>query len=476
LGMRIREARQQRFGAWRGAGQGIQRARQAAASAPTDRIPLPDHPLFRDLEKQSPAYLEMLARVFVFRDPKKQPNSQIAEAVRLRITIDATATPGEREIRLGTPSGFTPPLRFRVGTHPEVYEPGIFDTTPRPAEAFSLPVVFNGQIMPGEVDSFRFKARQGQGVVVRVEARSITPYLADAVPGWFQAVVSLHDAAGREVAFADDYRFDPDPVLYYRVPADGEYELRIRDALYRGRDDFVYRVTVGELPFITRIFPLGARAGELAVASVAGWNLPEKRLPLDTRPEGDRFRRAVLNTGVGPSNAVWYAVDALPERDEAEPNNTRAQARLCGLPLILNGIISRPGDVDRFRFVGRAGQDVVAEVCARRLGSPLDSLLRLTDAAGKVLAWNDDHPDKEAGLLTHDADSYLRLTLPRDGTYWVEVSDSQQGGSEAHAYRLRLGPPQPDFALRAAPSTLTLTPTGTAVLTVHALRRDGFAG
>ena len=37
---------------------------------------------------------------------------------------------------------------------------------------------------------------------------------------------------------------------------------RSMTAIYRGREDFVYRITIGELPFVTSIFPLGGRAGE----------------------------------------------------------------------------------------------------------------------------------------------------------------------------------------------------------------------
>ena len=55
---------------------------------------------------------------------------------------------------------------------------------------------------------------------------------------------------------------------------------------------------------------------------------------------------------------------------------------------------------------------IVAEVYARRLDSPLDSVLKLTDAAGKQLAFNDDHEDKGAGLDTHYADSYSRPRCP----------------------------------------------------------------
>ena len=141
-------------------------------------------------------------------------------------------------------------------------------------------MVINGQIMPGDVDRFRFRAKTGQKLVIETQARSLIPYLADAVPGWFQATVTLYNAAGKEMAVADDYRFNPDPVLFNEIPRDGIYELEIHDSIYRGRQDFVYRIAVGELPFITQMFPLGGKAGVPTVASVDGWNLTTQQLKL----------------------------------------------------------------------------------------------------------------------------------------------------------------------------------------------------
>ncbi len=118
-----------------------------------------------------------------------------------------------------------------------------------------LPCVVNGQIMPGGVDRYRFEARKGQRLVIAAAARELMPYLADAVPGWFQAALSLYDPQGHEVAYADHYRFHPDPVLYYEVPKDGEYALQIRDSIYRGREDFVYRITRGRTALRHRHLP-----------------------------------------------------------------------------------------------------------------------------------------------------------------------------------------------------------------------------
>ena len=129
------------------------------------------------------------------------------------------------------------------------------------------------------------------------------------------------------------------------------------------------------------------------------------------------------------SNRVPFAVDTLPECLDKEPNNDPPHAQKVELPIIVNGRIERPDDWDVFQFTGRAGEKVVVEVSARRLDSPLDSVLRVTDAAGKVVAYNDDNEDAGSGVNTHHADSYAMFELPADGTYFVHLGDvARQGG------------------------------------------------
>jgi hypothetical protein len=169
-------------------------------------------------------------------------------------------------------------------------------------------------------------------------------------------------------------------------------------------------------------------------------------------------------------------VDTLPEAFEKEPNNSPAAAQRVKLPIIMNGRIDQPGDWDVFRFQGRAGEAIVAEVYARRLDSPLDSVLKLTDAKGTQLAFNDDYDDPGAGLETHHADSRILTTLPATGTYYLSLGDAQQKGGPEYAYRLRIGAPRPDFDLRVTPSSINVSGGLTVPITVHALRKDGFSG
>jgi len=452
--------------------------RKSATSQASD-ADLPAHPLLRNLEDKSLREL-MHVRSELLNIRKKQPNAQIAESVLVEITIDPKAPPGDREIRIKTPQGLTNPIAFQVGAVPEICELECIDVPPfitlPEAPSLTLPVIINGQIKPGDVDRFRFTAKRGQKLVIESWARRLVPYLADAVPGWFQATLTVYDAKGKEVAFADDYVFDPDPVLFFEVPQDGIYELEIRDSIYRGREDFVYRIAVGEQPFITQMHPLGGRRGTKTLASIDGWNLANNQLLLGTSATGETVRQTATRESGQLSNRVTYAVDALPECNDVESNNTASDAQQITLPTIVNGTLSPAADVDVFRFEARKGDTIVAEVYARRLASPLDSLLRLTDASGKVLAWNDDCEDLESGLITHHADSYLRTRLTESGTYYVQLSDSQHHGGPAYGYRLRISTPRPDFTLRMTPSSINIRPGSAAPFYVYASRKDGYDG
>jgi hypothetical protein len=419
-------------------------------------------------------------------------SAAISSLAFVEVKIAPDAQPGEREIRLVTLRGVSNPLVFQIGQAPEFTRKPMFISSKqvlgkeaqalrnRPADEvedrITIPCTVNGQIASSEENRYRFVARKGQRLVFATQGRALIPFIADAVPGWFQPVLTLYDAQGKEVAYDDDYRFMPDPVLFYQVSKDGEYVLSIRDAIYRGREDFVYRITIGELPFVTSIFPLGGKTGVEMTVRMKGWNLDETLIRPATN--GVSSGSHILATsGKGfVSNRVPFELDSLPEAFEREPNNDLSHAQKVKLPLIINGRIGKPGDWDVYQFAGKSNHTVVAEVDARRLASPLDSVLKLTDAEGHLLAFNDDHEDFEAGVNTHDADSYLMVQLPADGTYFVHVGDTACHGGEEYAYRLRISAPQPDFALRMVPSSISLRSKASAAVSIQAVRKDGFAG
>jgi len=252
--------------------------------------------------------------------------------------------------------------------------------------------------------------------------------------------------------------------------------VAINEALFRGRESFVYRITIGELPFVTSIFPLGGRVSEPVKIEMDGWNLEKVTLsrPLQDAKPGIHLLAATNGSFV--SNYMPFALDTLPECLEQEPNDEPSRAQKVTLPIIINGRSDRPGDWDVFEVEGKAGETIVAEVTARRLGSPLDSFLKVTRADGKIIALNDDHFDAGSGMNTDHADSYLMVKLPADGKYYIHLGDTRRQGGKEYAYRLRISQPQPDFELRLIPSRICIPSKGSASVTVFAIRKDGHDG
>jgi len=414
------------------------------------------------------------------------------ELVFAEITVAPDAKPGRREIRVITKRGVSNPLSFYIGQVPEVARKPMktmqlpllgkefLAQRKRPREEeemrVTVPCTMNGQIAAGEMNRYRFQANKGQRLVISARARDLIPYVPDGVPGWCQTVLKLRDAKGKELAYNDDFHSSPDPLIYFEVPEDGEYLLSINEALFRGRESFVYRITIGELPFVTSIFPLGGRVGEPVQIEMNGWNLEKSTIappPKDAKPG---VHLIAPTNGKLVSNYVPFALDTLPECLEKEPNNISTNAHKVTLPIIINGRMDRPGDWDVFEVEGKAGETIVAEVTARRLGSPMDSFVKVTGADGKIIALNDDHYDAASGLNTDHADSYLMVKLPADGKYFIHIGDTRRQAGKECAYRLRISQPQPDFALRLIPSRLIMPSKGSATVTVFAMRKDGFDG
>ncbi len=124
-----------------------------------------------------------------------------------------------------------------------------------------------------------------------------------------------------------------------------------------------------------------------------------------------------------------HAVLIGPASAETEPNNGFKSAQNLTLPIVIEGAIGQPKDVDMFRFDGKKGQKLYAEVLASRHGAPLDALLSLYDAKGEQIAANDD-------FTKEHRDAKIEITLPADGVYYLSLIDAHDSGSALHVYRL----------------------------------------
>jgi hypothetical protein len=149
-----------------------------------------------------------------------------------------------------------------------------------------------------------------------------------------------------------------------------------------------------------------------------------------------------LATTNGVSNLALLMIDDLPGVTSHGTNRTMATAQELKWPVAVDANCEEL-NFNYYRLMAKKGQRLSVEVAANRLGSPLDPVVRLLDAAGKELAYCDDDP----GL---GSDPRFGFTIPSSGQYLLEVRDVGYQGGPKHCYRLRIG----DFPLTSVPFPL----------------------
>ncbi|RMH22522.1 MAG: hypothetical protein D6696_02975 [Acidobacteria bacterium] len=116
---------------------------------------------------------------------------------------------------------------------------------------------------------------------------------------------------------------------------------------------------------------------------------------------------------VAGASIQWVNLDK-PFVDPFEPNDSPGSATPIPTPFnsasVLTTISPQGGDVDYFAVDAAAGQTLKVEIT----NGCLDSLIGVFDAAGNLLAIDDDGG---TGLL-----SFLLFEIPADGTYFIAVS------------------------------------------------------
>ena len=167
---------------------------------------------------------------------------------------------------------------------------------------------------------------------------------------------------------------------------------------------FRSRVSVGELPVVTGVFPLAVPADKETEVQLAGENLPPGA--------SAKVKAGAMGEAVVPVNAEKFRarkefkvlVSNTAEVNEVEPNDSPATATSMAVPGAVNGrltlkVAARPltpalspaggegekaaGDADHFRFDAKKGQRWVIETMAARRGSPADTKIEVLHADGR---------------------------------------------------------------------------------------------
>jgi len=137
-------------------------------------------------------------------------------------------------------------------------------------------------------------------------------------------------------------------------------------------------------------------------------------------------------TPLGTSPEGQFLVEPYyGESIDKEPNDTPDGAFETFLPTILAGVISKPGDVDHFKFDVKAGEEVVFENSAAMIGSPLQPVVAILSADGTVI--------KEYGLDDPRNAFAFSHKFEKAGSYYVRISDYSLSGRGNNFYRYKVG-------------------------------------
>ena len=355
-------------------------------------------------------------------------------SVKAHFKIAKDCRLGEHQFRVRTASGVSDLRTFWVGALPEVAEKEPNNELPK-AQSIPLNNTITGTAGGEDVDYYQVPLKKGERLSVEIEAIRLGRALLD-------SYIAIQDTSSNVLAWMDDTALlMQDAALTFIPPKDGIYVLQVRETSYGGAADTPYRLHVGTFPRPTAVYPAGGKAGEELevrfVGDAAGEFKQKVKLPAEANEKFGVF--CEQNGQIAPS-PNWVRVSPFPNVLESEPNNKREQATSAytDLPIAMNGILSKPGDVDWFKFAAKKGQSLELAVYARRLRTPVDSVLAVYDAKGNSVASNDD----SAG-----ADSAVKFSVSADGEYFLSVSDHLKQGGPDYVYRVEITTPQPTVTL-----------------------------
>ncbi|MBN9119653.1 MAG: PPC domain-containing protein [Planctomycetes bacterium] len=349
-------------------------------------------------------------------------------SLKVAVAIAPDCRLGEHAFRVRTATGVSDVRTFWVGALPvvEEVEPNSEFDKPQP---IPLNVTVHGVVQAEDQDYFVVECKKGQRLSVEVEAMRLGVT-------FFDPYVAILDAKRFELVTGDDSALSgQDGGCSVVIPADGKYIIQIRESAFGGNGACQYRLHVGNFPRPTAVVPAGGKAGEELEVTFLGDPSGPIKQKVKLPATADDLYRLHCQTPEGLHPAGFkFRVGNLPNTIESGANVNVATATAGPAPGAFNGVVSKPGEVDYFKFTAKKGETYDVHCYARRLGSPLDPVLYLGNAQGGALVGNDD---------AVGPDSYFRFGVPADGEYTLWVQDHLKKGGPDYFYRIELTPVQP---------------------------------
>ena len=293
--------------------------------------------------------------------------------LRVELSVTDEAPRASVELWCESPAGESSRVRIFVDDLPVVAELPTDSRSPGAQTIETLPVSVAGRLeRPGDVDRYAVELDEGDVLVADLEGQRIDSDV--------DARLSVLDERGRILAVRNDAA-GRDPFVSLTAPRRGRYTVTVADLSAGGSPNHRYRLSLGSIPYVTAVFPLGVLANSTADVELVG-----RTIPAATRTSvavGDVGEREVpLPAGFRSLGRPRVRAVRVADSIEVEPNDSTDRATPIDRDRGVSARIDRSGDRDVFRFECDAGSEWVIETDADRLGSPVDTRIEVLAADG----------------------------------------------------------------------------------------------
>ena len=228
-----------------------------------------------------------------------------------------------------------------------------------------------------DIDLYQFELEQGQGITLDIDTINLTED-----PTKFDSYLRVFDADGNELSSNDDSfaqleASNLDSYLGFIANATGQYYVGVSDTVNRDYNP----IEVEDLNLV----------------------------------EDDNFV---------PRN-YDLSLNIVPVESDADPDNTVAEAIALSIDdetqtAVVKKKIATKSDVDLYEIELGEAKGIKLNINARRNNSDLNSYIRVFDADGKEVAFNDNSEDFDNITL----DSILAFAPETSGKYYIGVSSA----------------------------------------------------
>ena len=400
------------------------------------------------------------------------------QEVFLQVDIAEDVSPGAYSLRLLTDWGLSGPVTLVVSDGKVVQEQPQPHQDPESAQLLELPANLNGRISRnGEVDFYAFEVLESQELQFEVlvaggilsgspiHFRDPELILYEPAQGWFQGKARRLETRVESTIFLLPLEGGIlMPRLRHRFGKPGRYLVAVGSLAQKGGPGHNYQL---------RIAPVGSsmRQGQerwtryraAHDVSLLDWRErgfgreihPDRRQQIRARadnPDGNgaapprEGARKPGRSDSGPGGPLA----GYPSLAESEPDETPDSATAIALPVILEGRIDAPGDLDHFRFSVEAGQRVAFEIqTVDRMFPELSPWLEVLDASGQTVCSNIYRSvENNSAYWQKFLQSKAIFTFEEAGDYILRLRDlTSRKGGKGFTYRVLVRPQVPHIGV-----------------------------